>query len=86
MAYPSFDVGCYRYNHKLMKLAEAVLREVADFKVEADRFQVSRSSLLGCFPWLTFPKPFSCCARAVILALLEIAGLSALPILTSLRV
>ena len=30
----------YRYNHKLMKLAEAVLREVVDFKVEEDRFQV----------------------------------------------
>ena len=32
---------CCRYNHKLMKLAEAVLREVVDFKVEEDRFQVS---------------------------------------------
>lgn len=30
-----------RYNDKLMKLAEAVLREVVDFKVEEDRFQVS---------------------------------------------
>jgi hypothetical protein len=32
----------HRYNHKLMKLAEAVLREVVDFKVEEDRFQVSQ--------------------------------------------
>ena len=34
----------YRYNHKLMKLAEAVLREVVHFKVEEDRFQVSQRS------------------------------------------
>ena len=34
----------HRYNHKLMKLAEAVLREVVDFKVEEDRFQVSQPS------------------------------------------
>ena len=33
-----------RYNHKLMKLAEAVLQEVVDFKVEEDRFQVSQPS------------------------------------------
>ena len=36
-----------RYNHKLMKLAEAVLQEVVDFKVEEDRFQV------GLMPSLT---------------------------------
>lgn len=36
----------HRYNHKLMKLAEAVLREVVDFKVEEDRFQVSQLSLV----------------------------------------
>ena len=33
--------SCCRYNHKLIKLAEAVLREVVDFTVEEDRFQVS---------------------------------------------
>ena len=44
----SFKTGlsemAHRYNHKLMKLAEAVLREVVDFKVEEDRFQVSQVS------------------------------------------
>ena len=44
----SFKTGlsemAHRYNHKLMKLAEAVLREVVHFKVEEDRFQVSQLS------------------------------------------
>ena len=39
----SCELAC-RYNHKLMKLAEAVLREVVDFKVEEDRFQVSQAA------------------------------------------
>lgn len=40
MAALTFPHLLCRYNHKLMKLAEAVLREVVDFKVEEDRFQV----------------------------------------------
>lgn len=37
---PCHSFPLCRYNHKLMKLAEAALREVADFRVEEDRFQV----------------------------------------------
>ncbi|KAL3136082.1 hypothetical protein ABBQ32_007106 [Trebouxia sp. C0010 RCD-2024] len=46
------------YNHKLMKLAEAVLREVADFKVEADRFQVQKDALQKDYSNIKYEQPY----------------------------
>ncbi|KAL0019017.1 hypothetical protein WJX77_001203 [Trebouxia sp. C0004] len=46
------------YNHKLMKLAEAVLREVVDFKVEEDRFQVQKDALQKDYSNIKYEQPY----------------------------
>ncbi|KAL0046282.1 hypothetical protein WJX82_008028 [Trebouxia sp. C0006] len=46
------------YNHKLMKLAEAVLREVVDFKVEEDRLQVQKDALQKDYSNIKYEQPY----------------------------